>query len=44
MAPLGIIAFALTWLLREAPLRETVHVGSAAEEEAAHVQQAEPLV
>lgn len=43
MAPLGIIAFALTWLLREAPLRETVHVGNAADDEAS-LTQAEPLV
>jgi EmrB/QacA subfamily drug resistance transporter len=44
MAPLGIIAFALTWLLREAPLRETVHVGSTSDEDVPHVQHPEPLV
>lgn len=41
MAPLGIIAFALTWLLREAPLRETVYIGNTEEEP---VTQPEPLV
>jgi hypothetical protein len=44
LAPIGIIAFALTWLLREAPLRETTILDHAREsEEAAHVP-AEPLV
>jgi EmrB/QacA subfamily drug resistance transporter len=44
--PLGVVAFLLSWLLREAPLRETAHVGSDRNEIAAedrHIQ-AEPLI
>lgn len=44
--PLAVLAFALTWLLREAPLRETAHVGSSREAIALEERQiqAEPLV
>jgi MFS family permease len=44
--PLAVLAFALTWLLRESPLRETAHVGSSREAIALEERQiqAEPLI